>query len=237
MATKALVNVLENTIWQALTSEHDLLSVGDDLARRYYPDISPLAGLSSVSDEAFVSLSRIVQSGQTVFVFLNEAPVLPSKASLHWEIKTTFTIDQMVCESFIPPESMPENIETLTDADVPEMLALTKLTNPGPFEPRTNAMGQYFGIKQDGRLAAMAGERLNLANYTEVSAVCTHPDFRGHGYAKALVAKVSMGILENNKTPILHTLSGNASAIRVYESLGFQKSRLVHFAILSHKAP
>lgn len=235
MTASVLADVLENTVWHALTSAHASFAIGDGLARRYPPEVSPLAGLVEQSDDAFWSLSRIVSPGESVFVFLNAPPALPEASLQLFDVKATFTIDQMVCESFRRPEEMSVTIEPLGDDAVPEMLALTKLTNPGPFEPATNTMGRYAGILKNGRLAAMAGERLNLADYTEVSAVCTHPDFRGNGYAKELVASVSTGIITEGKTPILHTLSDNAPAVHVYESLGFRKSRPVHFAILSRK--
>ncbi len=113
----------------------------------------------------------------------------------------------------------------LGPADVPEMLALTALTEPGPFRERTCELGRFLGIRESGRLAALAGERLNLPGFTEVSAVCTHPDFRGRGYAKALVAAIADGIFERGDTPFLTSYAANVGAINVYESVGFTLRR------------
>ena len=123
-------------------------------------------------------------------------------------------------------------IQPLGDADVSEMLELTALTDPGPFRSRTIELGGFIGIREDGRLAAMAGRRLALPGFTEVSAVCTHPDFRGRGYAQALVSAVSRAIQEQGETPILHVYSSNSAAIRVYESLGFVLRRKLHVAVV-----
>jgi predicted GNAT family acetyltransferase len=117
-------------------------------------------------------------------------------------------------------------------ADVPEMLALTKLTNPGPFGTRTHEMGDYFGIRVNGTLAAMAGER--LPGYTEVSAVCTHPDHLGHGYASALIRLLADRICSRCELPILHVLPDNTRAIQVYERLGFTKRALLRLTVLRY---
>jgi predicted GNAT family acetyltransferase len=105
---------------------------------------------------------------------------------------------------------------------VPQMLELTKLTKPGPFFEKTILFGNYFGIFIDGRLAAMTGQRMHPVPYMEVSAVCTHPDFRGKGYAKALMLHVMKIILDNSCIPFLHVLTSNAGAIQLYESIGFR---------------
>src|ERR1700675_1159905 len=115
--------------------------------------------------------------------------------------------------------SKPEFIP-LTQSDVPEMLALTKLTKPGPFGARTHEMGDYFGIRTAGALAAMAGERLRLPGYTEISAVCTHPDHVGHGYASALMSMLMDRICSRGELPFLHVRPENARAIQVSQRLG-----------------
>ena len=112
------------------------------------------------------------------------------------------------------------------------MLELTTLTKPGPFGPRTHELGTYIGIRDGARLAAMAGERLKVPGFTEVSAVCTHPDFLGRGYAGILMSKVMQGVRERGETPFLHVREDNTRAIGLYERLGFTTRHKGHFAVL-----
>jgi predicted GNAT family acetyltransferase len=147
----------------------------------------------------------------------------------------------MLCENarFSPRSngtcSSPEFIR-LTQSDVPEMMALTKLTKPGPFGARTHEMGDYFGIRDAGALAAMAGERLRLPGYTEIRAVCTHPDHLGHGYASALMAMLMDRIRSRDELPFLHVRPENLRAIQVYERLGFTKRASLHYVVLRRRA-
>jgi predicted GNAT family acetyltransferase len=123
------------------------------------------------------------------------------------------------------PEPLPPpafEIVGLGEADAAEMLALATLTKPGPFFERTHELGDFVGVKVDGRLAAMAGERLKVPGYTEVSGVCAHPEHRGRGYAAALMERVAAGIRARGETPILHTYADNAGAIALYERLGYR---------------
>ncbi|MFD2488317.1 GNAT family N-acetyltransferase [Amycolatopsis jiangsuensis] len=117
----------------------------------------------------------------------------------------------------------------LTDADVPEMLDLVARTRPGPFLARTVMLGNYLGIRHDGALVAMAGERLRPPGWTEISAVCTDPAFRGHGLAGRLVQAVVAGIRSRGDEPFLHAAAVNTGAIRLYEQLGFRLNRTVRF--------
>ena len=139
---------------------------------------------------------------------------------------------QMIC---LTPPAVPQTdflIERLAIADVPEMRKLAEATEPGPFRNRTIELGGYRGIRVDGRLASMTGQRCGLTDFTEVSAVCTWPEFRGRGYAQALVATVANGVFEQNKTPILGVREDNVNAIRVYEKVGFTIRRTLHVTVL-----
>lgn len=127
--------------------------------------------------------------------------------------------------------------EVLGPADVPDMLALVERTRPGPFLPRTIAMGTYLGIRARGRLVAMAGERLHPPGWTEISAVCTDPGHRGRGLATRLVRAVAAGVRERGETPFLHTAAANATAIRLYESLGFRLRRTRTFGAVHVPVP
>ena len=129
-----------------------------------------------------------------------------------------------------------EEFRPLTTADVPEMVALAELTEPGPFRDRTIELGPFFGIFEAGRLVAMAGERMHLPRYVEVSAVCTHPDARGRGYARMLISIVMDEIRQRGKTPFLHSYADNESAIRVYRTLGFRQRRTFELAVLRNDA-
>jgi len=139
---------------------------------------------------------------------------------------------QMVAESLAPRGAEPA-IEALTDDDAPEMLALATLTNPGPFFTRTHRLGRFAGVKSDGVLAAMAGERMKPEGFTEVSAVCTHPDHRGRGHAAALTRFVAATILARDEIPFLHVFDHNTAAIRVYEALGFRLRRAMAVTVLA----
>jgi predicted GNAT family acetyltransferase len=139
---------------------------------------------------------------------------------------------QMVATRPVSGEPMDTNIVTLTDADAAEMLQLATLTEPGPFLTRTHRMGTFRGIRIHGRLAAMAGERFRFPGYTEVSGVCTHPDFRGRGLARTLSAVVAAHIESRGERPFLHAWKSNRAAISLYESLGFELRAEVDVAVL-----
>jgi len=120
----------------------------------------------------------------------------------------------------------------LTRADVPAMVELAELTEPGPFRARTSELGEFFGIFESGHLLAMAGQRIRLPGFIEVSAVCTRPDARGRGYARVVMSEVIADILGRGALPMLHVLADNHAAIRVYEALGFTHRRRLHLAVL-----
>jgi ribosomal protein S18 acetylase RimI-like enzyme len=226
------LNILDNPIWNALTTKHSYFAEGDELARRYPVEVTALGALNQPTPEAFESLAHIT-GGDVVALFSYRPVKIPEK----WKTIHTSNLVQMVCESpkLVRDENTPL-IEELTAADTDDMIALTRLTNPGPFGKRTQELGLYLGIHQDGRLAAMAGERQRLPGYTEVSAVCTHPDFRGRGYAQILMSTLMLKIIERGETPFLHAREDNAGAIRVYERLGFKTRAIFPFHVLRHES-
>jgi len=225
---------LDNPIWQSLITTHAHFAEIHEKARKFPHEVSVLAGLSEPTPENYDSLGAMMRPGERVGLFLQDPPDPPAP----WAIDRTCPLLQMLCEkrsSFsVAPRAMQPEFIRLTKADVPEMLALTKLTNPGPFGARTHELGDYFGIRVAGTLAAMAGERLRLPGYTEVSAVCTHPDHLGHGYASALMGVVMDNICSRGELPILHVLPENTRAIQVYERLGFTKRAMLHLAVLRY---
>ena len=150
-------------------------------------------------------------------------------------LETVFstTLFQLICDHLETeyPNEMFQCIQPLDDEHIPEMLALTALTKPGPFYQNTNEFGNYVGIFQDNQLVAMAGERLHLKDYTEISAVCTHPKYTGMGLGSLLVAYLANKIFEKGQKPFLHVRKDNVGAIRVYEKVGFVVRKEMNFAI------
>jgi predicted GNAT family acetyltransferase len=152
-------------------------------------------------------------------------------------------IVQMMAAEIVPPELAADDdladyeIVPLDDADAPEMLALATLTQPGPFFARTHTLGEFVGIKQDGKLAAMAGERMKLPGFAELSGVCTHPDHRGKGYGEALSRFVSDRILGRGEIPFLHAFAYNEGAISLYRRLGFTLRAHMQMNVLAPEKP
>jgi len=208
---------LDNPIWKALTTRHAHLAKGGALARRYPADISPLAGLPARGSENVAALTTLVEIGDETGVFETEVPRLPAT----FEVLRETRITQMVRPDPVPLPEADVALEPLGAADVADMLALVELAQPGPFRSRTIELGRFVGLREQGRLVAMAGERMWIDGFREVSAICTHPDVRGRGHARALTACVVNRMLARGETPFLHVLSANEAAIELYRTLGF----------------
>jgi ribosomal protein S18 acetylase RimI-like enzyme len=225
-AAPQTMHSLDNPIWNSLATLHAHFAQGDELAKRYAPEVTLLAAMGEPTADAYASLAQALQRGAAA-LFLDQAPQIPAG----WITVHASPLVQMVCEKpNLAQDGYPA--EKLTAADVPEMVALAELTKPGPFGTRTRELGEYLGIRQSKRLVAMAGERLHLPGYTEVSAVCTHPEFQGRGYARELMSILMRKIMQRRETPILHVRQENVSAIHLYEKLGFRTRRLIHFVII-----
>ena len=219
------ITLLDNPIWYALSTDQSYLAQSNHLAKRFPRDVAPFAAMKAQSPSEYEALAQIL-SGDTAALFLDTKPILPAD----WSIRISGKMFQMTFEA--PPPARPnQDIRKLTQADVPEMLALTKLTEPGPFLPRTIELGAYYGIHESGSLVAMAGERLHLTGFTEVSAVCTHPNFRGRGYGNALMSVVIPGIMNRDETPFLHVKTDNP-ALALYKKLGFQIRAQLYLAVI-----
>ncbi len=229
-------HVLDNPIWNSLQTEHRSLAVSNGLARRYPADIGPLSGIAGQRAVNYEALRRLAGPGGVVVLFCTEKPQPPAG----WTLIRGGLLTQMVCIGGRSPVltalARGEELRRLTAADVPEMVQLARLTEPGPFQERTIELGPFFGIFEGGRLMAMAGERMHLPEYVEVSAVCTHPDARGRGYARVLIAKVMEEVEGRGKTAFLHSFVDNYRAIRVYESLGFRERRTLELAVVRNDA-
>jgi ribosomal protein S18 acetylase RimI-like enzyme len=220
---------LDNPAWAALSGPHAHFAERVGQAARYPLDISPFTALANPADpRVWDDLAALVGPGNVTPV--SGAITAPPEG---WQIVESGQGVQLV-DTALRVEPAPEAIR-LGAADVPDMLDLVARTRPGPFLPRTVELGTYLGIQRDGRLIAMAGERLHPPGWTEISAVCTDPDHRGQGLATRLVRAVAAGIRERGETPFLHAAAANTAAIRLYESIGFTLRR--HTAFLLVRAP
>ncbi|MFF3371574.1 GNAT family N-acetyltransferase [Streptomyces sp. NPDC002680] len=218
-------HILDNAAWAALTGPHAHLAERTGRAARYPTDVSPFAALEDPADpRAWDDLAALVGPGTVTPVTAFQA--VPEG----WEVEQAGEGVQLV-DTALYAEPAPEAVR-LGPADVPEILDLIALTQPGPFLPRTIALGTYLGIRDHGQLIALAGERLRPPGWTEISAVCTHPDHRGRGLATRLVRAVAAGIRERGDIPFLHAAASNTDAIRLYESIGFTLRRRTRFALV-----
>ncbi|MEV4336866.1 GNAT family N-acetyltransferase [Streptomyces sp. NPDC049590] len=216
-------HVLDNPALASLTGPHARFAERRGRVLRYPLDVSPWLALPDDPDERdWADLAALAGPGAEV-----PLPGFGGRVPAGWEV--TFRLEgvQLVDDALAAAPD-PEAVR-LGPADVPEMLDLVARTRPGPFLPRTVELGTYLGIRRGGALVAMAGERLHPPGWTEISAVCTDPAFRGQGLAARLIRAVAHGIRERGETPFLHTSAGNTGAIRLYESLGFRLRRRTVF--------
>lgn len=213
-----MTHPLDRPVWSALTSERQAaLAVGAGGALRLAPGYGVFAASMDQSPQGVAAIAALDQpEGMLATVEADPTPVPPGLTMLKEAV-----LSQMVLVELTPAKARDIAIEPLTEADAPAMLALATLTEPGPFFERTHRLGDFFGVKQNGRLLAMAGERLKPDGFTEVSGVCAHPDARGRGYAGALMRAVIERILARGETAFLHSYADNAGAIALYHSLGF----------------
>lgn len=217
MMSSTLAHPLDNPVWSALTTRHAHLAQGGALARRYPAEISPIAGLPAADAANVAALETLVGVGDDMGTAGPFVPVLPP----NWEVLQETRVTQMVRAGCEPLDEGDVDASRLGAADVADMLGLVELTQPGPFRVRTIELGRYIGVREGGRLVAMAGERMWLDGFREVSAVCTRPEAEGRGLARALMGRVVNRMLRAGETPFLHVMSANVRAIGVYETLGF----------------
>jgi ribosomal protein S18 acetylase RimI-like enzyme len=222
---------LDNVIWQALTTRQVEFAEALGQARRFMPEVTSLYGFLEPSEQGYESLAALAGPGGTAAVFLDE----PYQPRPGWDHVGGAPLLQMVCANGVATSATlpvePEFVE-LSLADVPEMLELAPLTKPGPFGKRTRELGNYIGIRREGKLVAMAGERMRVPGHAEVSAVCTHPEHTGKGYAQVLMSEVMRRIRERGETPFLHVRQDNVRATKIYEKLGFRTRVLGHYAVI-----
>jgi predicted GNAT family acetyltransferase len=218
---------LDHPIWTALTTTQRALAEGDGRAWRYPTEMTPFADMPDLSAENFAALRVMMSSTDIAVLFTPEAVTPPAG----FNVALADTGEQMIGT----PVETPTNgvdIVTLGADDVPAMLELTALTKPGPFSARTHELGTFLGIRVDGQLVAMTGERMKPARYTEMTAVCVHPSHRGRGYAQILLGAVARQIVARGEIPFLHVFSNNHSAIALYRRQGMEIRRRLHVTVL-----
>ena len=212
-----MAELLDNIFWHTLTGPHARFAAGAGDARRYAPGFSPILGFAIPDQPDFNALRPWCTPGER-FYCGGWAGAMPEG----WTLEAESLMCCMRWEGAAPGEDNLSEAVRLGATHAAQALELARLTNPGPFGLRTIELGEYYGCFEDGRLIAMAGERMHAGSLREVSGVCTHPDFQGRGYARRLMVKVMRRELARGEVPFLHVMSANATARHLYERLGFR---------------
>jgi predicted GNAT family acetyltransferase len=221
---------LDNPAYAALIGPHAHLAEIRGGARRYPADMAPFLSVpSDPGDQEWQDAIGLVAPGTAVATIR-----VPGAVPHTWELIRSFEVVQMIAEHQNGVDD--PDVVALDRADVPEMVKLALETNPGPFLARTIELGDYFGIRRDGGLVAMAGERLHVSGWTEISAVCTAASHRGQGMASRLVRAVLAGIERRDERAFLHTGTANTVAIGLYEALGFRFRRRLTITPMSPRS-
>ena len=226
-----LKHLLDNPVWEALATEDARLNCGTEVIRYFAEDVSPFVGMKHWDDHDLAMLEKELPSDRNFSVMIANQVRIPDC----FEVVFTTPLYQMVCTSFHPIFNSSLIMRSLVKEDVPAMLALTALTKPGPFSQRTIDFGHYIGIVEGNNLLAMAGERLHVKGYTEVSAVCTDPAHLGKGYASHLMSHACETVIQRGDIPFLHVRQDNTRAIAKYEHLGFSIRSAFYFAVIKRR--
>jgi predicted GNAT family acetyltransferase len=212
---------LDRAVWSALTGRQAELAIVRGGARRFDPAYGVFAAVEDHGEASLAELGALVaEHGDVALLQADPPTAIPGVAVASQALGVQMTAPSLMARAAPDFEILP-----LGEGDAAEMLALAILTEPGPFFARTHRLGDFFGVRQDGQLVAMAGERMKPEGFTEVSGVCTHPDHRGRGYAGALMRLVAARILDRGEVPFLHAYASNKGAVALYESLGFRLRR------------
>lgn len=223
-----MTHPLDRPVWSALTGGWAHLAHGDGRALRVEADHGPFAAAADFTREKLAALP--ILPGADGELWLVETAPLPTLPGL--TVLREVDVCQMVADAITPGEpDFP--VETLGESDAAGMLTLATLTKPGPFLSKTHRLGRFIGVKQHDRLVAMAGERMRMPGFAEVSGVCTHPGHRGKGYAAGLMRLVARRMIDQGETPFLHAYASNEGAIGLYETLGFRVRRTVRLTVVT----
>jgi predicted GNAT family acetyltransferase len=224
-------HILDRPVWNALNTRHAALAQGNDLAKRYAPLIHPFAASRDESPESLRALAEIASPGETLIFLQADEFVLPPGFTA---TATALGVQMIAVRHTHVIED--DRIEKLGEADAADMLELATLTKPGPFTLKAQALGDFWGIKENGRLIAMAGERLKQDGLTELSGVCVHPDFQGKGLGRLMTLYAAGKIFAKGEQPFLHTYASNSVAIGLYESIGFRLRTPMNVAVIERQA-
>ncbi|HTE27654.1 GNAT family N-acetyltransferase [Flavitalea sp.] len=229
-------HILDNPIWEGLNTGNKHFASGNESVKYFPALVTTFAGFRGFEAEEFRLLYDMLPQGSVRATFIPYHIEVPAP----WQLLPGLEIYQMIDTGHITQigsddtddtDDTDDKIVKLTNKDIPEMLNLTRLTNPGPFNERTIEFGNFFGIFSGDQLVAMAGQRLQVHEYSEISAVCTHPDHQGHGYARRLLLHQLKIIRGEDRKPMLHVKIDNKAAVSLYESLGFEIRRKLEVII------
>lgn len=214
--------LLDDPVWHALTGPHRRFATSvtqPARAYRYPVDVAPFGALRSADDgQAWAELAELCGPDGRAALEAPDVVGVPQG----WTVVTVFPIAQMIAPSVaLAAASSTDSVVPLDKRDAAEMVALAELTRPGPFSLSTVELGGYLGVRRGGQLVAMAGRRMHLPGWIEISAVCTHPDHRGQGLSRLLMAGVEAAIRQEGHRAFLHVLHENTRAINLYRGLGF----------------
>ena len=218
---------LDNPVWHSLKETHQHFAIEFDAMRFYHPDYCPFGGFVN-PNKAIASIDAYSDLTNSFYV-VGRKPAFSDRVTLTKEL----VCDQMLLDNNIKLDITDHIITLQTVRHRNDLVALVNLVQPGYFKNKTSELGSYYGIYRDDELIAVTGERMKMNSYTEVSAVVTHPDHTGRGYAKQLIAHTTNKIFAENKLPYLHVADVNLSAIKLYEKLGFRTRRKISFWNLS----
>ena len=208
---------LDNIMWNCLSGPHAKFATGAGAVRRYAPGFSPIVGCLDPSQPDFAALAGYCEPGESFYL-----DIWAGTAPEGWRIEKEARMFKMVWDAPAPAEDAAPDAVLLQPEHFSQALDLARLTNPGPFGLRTPELGEYFGYFENGRLVAMAGERMCAGDFHEVSGICTHPDFQGRGLARKLTLKVLGRQMQRGKITFLHVMGHNAPARTLYEKMGFR---------------
>ena len=225
-------HILDRPAWNALRTAHAALAEGSERARRYPPSIVPFAAPADDTAESLEALASLPAADEVMALVEAHPMPIPKGLTIISEDKLV----QMIAE--LPYERISDSrIEPLTEADAAEMLALATLTQPGPFTLRAQSLGTFWGMKIDGRLVAMAGQRMRQPGFTELSGLCTHPDFQGRGLGTLLSRFVAGEISARDEIAYLHAYATNTPAVSLYKAMGFHLRSEMNLRVVTRGRP
>lgn len=217
-----------------MSTRQRALTSGDAHALRLDPSMGVFLGAADGSPDSLAAMAALIAAHPGSGVFELESSPMDALFPTGVEIANRIVCVQMIARELSAAHARTDlDVLTLGDADAAEMFELATLTRPGPYRERTHALGDFIGIRREGQLIAMAGQRLRLDGFIEISAVCTHPDYRGQGFAGALMRLQAERILAAGETPFLHAAHDNAGAVALYETLGFRTRARVAYTVLA----